>query len=182
LRSAKDAGDPARLLEASSVLAFVRWWIVVVLVPLYIVILHLARVEVIAVTTSAATATTASCGVSTSGVGALSTPALLMFLAELLELEAVLCAVGVYVMEDIEGTLAALAWSGSFAAMVMPLLMFHHEDGRWLALGGALYLGVCGINVRVRDIVGEEAPLLSLGALFRHLKEIDSGGEVVLDS
>jgi hypothetical protein len=58
------------LLEASSILT------------LDVFVLLLARVGVVAATT---TASAAACGASTAGVGALSTPVLLAFLAQLLD-------------------------------------------------------------------------------------------------
>jgi hypothetical protein len=161
------------LLEAPSVLILIEGVIVATEV-LHGIGLCLARIVVAAMASAATVATAAAREASTASVGALADPALLVLIAELLQLVAILCAVGVHVVEDAEGMLAMLA-GGRAAVAVVLLLGLRREYGWWLALGAALALGEHSVSLHVRDVVGEQTPLFSLGALVCQLEKLDGG-------
>jgi hypothetical protein len=84
--------------------------------------------------------------------------------------------VGVLFMEDaVAATLTFIALRAVPAALLM--LGFCREDGILLALG---VLGLWLWGKRLRQVVHEEPPLLSLGAAFGDFEEPDDGSQLII--
>jgi hypothetical protein len=84
--------------------------------------------------------------------------------------------VGVLFMEDaVAATSTFIALGAVLAAFLM--LGFHREDGSLLALG---VLGLRLWGERLRQVVHEEPPLLSLGAAVSDFEEPDDGSQLII--
>ena len=110
-----------------------------------------------------------------------TTVALLLVLVVPLELVTVFYGMDEVVVEGAKRPIITLGGSGVFLARLL-LLRLGREDGLRLVLGGGLGLGGHLLRLNLGVVVGEQMPFRSLGATVRHLEELDSGSELVVDA
>jgi hypothetical protein len=110
---------------------------------------------------------------------AVATPVTLgdtVFLVKLSDNPTILCIVGVLLVDN---AVAAMSTFVVFGAVPTALLMIWlcREDSSLLSLG---VLGLRLWGKRLRQIVHEEPPLLSLGAVVSDLEEPDDGSQLII--
>jgi hypothetical protein len=99
-----------------------------------------------------------------------------IFFMKLLDNPTIVGIMDVLFMEDAVATASTFIVLGVVPAALL-MLGFHHEDGSLLALG---VLGLRLWGKRLRQVVHEEPPLLSLGAAVGDFEEPDDRSQLII--
>jgi hypothetical protein len=99
-----------------------------------------------------------------------------IFLMKLLDNPTIVGIVGVLFVEDAVTATSTFVTLGAVPAALL-MLRLCHEDSGLLALG---VLGLWLWGKRLRQVVHEEPPLLSLGAAVGDLEEPDDGSQLII--